>query len=129
MGRKKKEIKNDYIQLDLIPPTQAEKLYKEFINVKESTDKVRKGVFAKHTELSKKVQDLTCQIESLQKQMIVMSEWIIRQLGLVDHAQKAQDGSLGETTSLRITSINAAYAEKLHPSHISEISDMNILSA
>lgn len=127
MPRKKKEVNTNYIQLDLIPPTEIEKLYKEFTEVKESSDKVRRGVFAKHTELSKKVQELTCQIESLQNQMNMMANWII-QHGHVQTVQLPQEES-HETVCLHITKANVAFAEKLHPLHIPEFSDILILSA
>lgn len=130
MGEMKRKIKDSsYIQLDLIPLTEIEKLYKEFSEVKNSADKVRRGIFAKQTDLAKKVEDLTCQLETLQSQMIKMHEWIMKKLGLLENVHFPADGSLSETTSLHITKINAAYAEKLHPSHISEIMDINILIA
>lgn len=126
MAKKKKQ---EYIQLDLIPPTEIEKLYTEFKDVKDSSDKVRRGVFAKHTELSKKVQELTCEVENLQKQLITLSEWIITQLGHVDNVLKKQDGSHGETISLHVTSLNVEHVRKLHPSQVQEITDILILSA
>jgi hypothetical protein len=128
MAKKKKEIIDNYLQLDLIPPTEIEKLYKEFTEVKESSDKVRRGVFAKHTALSKKVDELTCQIESLQKQLIVMSEYMITRLGVVENAPLQPEESQ-EITFLRITSINVAYADKRHPSHTREITNIQNLSA
>lgn len=127
MPRKKKEVKNDYIQLELIPLTELEKIYKEFTEVKESSDKVRRGIFAKNTDLAKKVDVLTCEIESLKAQLITMNEWIISRLGSVEIAEKNME--LQETTSLHITKINVMFAEKLHPLHTQEIMDIQSFSA
>jgi hypothetical protein len=128
VARKKNEIKDNYIQLDLIPPTEVEKLYKEFTDVKESSDKVRRGVFAKTTGLAKKVQELECQIESLQQQLFTLNSLLIIQLGLVTNVQSNTVESQ-ETTSLHTTSVNVMFAEKLHPSHVQEVMDILILSA
>ncbi len=127
MPRKKKESKTDYIQLELIPLTEIEKLYKEFTEVKESSDKVRRGVFAKTTDLAKKVTELTCQIENLQNQLTTLYRWII-QHGVVTPAPSMQAESQ-ETVSLHITRVNVAFAGKLYPLHALEITDIQSLSA
>jgi hypothetical protein len=124
MAKKKKETKGEYVQLDLIPPTEVEKLYKEFNEVKDSSDKVRRGIFSKHTELSKKIEELTCQIESLKHQLVVVTEWTITQIGGVSNVQNKQDGSLQETISLHVTPINAAYADKTSRLHMQETLDI-----
>jgi len=123
MAKKKKEVIDNYLQLDLIPPTEIEKLYKEFIEVKESSDKVRRGVFAKHTALSKKVDDLTCQIESLQNQLIVMNEFILTRLGCIETKTDYCD----EITCLNVTKLDVSYADKRHKSM--ETMDVLTLSA
>ncbi len=125
MAKKKKEIIDNYLQLDLIPLTEIEKLYKEFTDVKESADKVRRGVFAKHTVLSKKVEDLTAQIDSLQKQLIVLSEFVITRVGSLDKINK-EVKEAEEITCLNITNINVNYAHQKHRSHGFEI---GVLSA
>jgi len=112
MPRKKKEAIDNYLQLDLIAPTEIEKLYKEFTEVKESSDKVRRGVFAKHTALSKKVDALTCQIENLQHQLIVMNEFILTRLGCIETKMDYCD----EITCLNVTKLNVSYADKRHKS-------------
>lgn len=119
MAKKKKEIIDNYLQLDLIPTTEMEKLYKEFTDVKESADKVRRGVFAKHTVLAKKVEELTAQIDSLQKQLIVLSEFVITRVGSLDKIKDVQENQ--EITCLNITNININYAHQRHPSHDLEI--------
>jgi hypothetical protein len=126
MGRKKKD---DLMQLELIPLTEVEQLRKDFNEVKESSDKVRRGIFAKNTDLAKKVDTLTCQIESLQKQLITMSDWMLTRIGYVSTVHSQPDGNLGDTMSLRITPVNVEHAGKLHRLHIQEISATLILSA
>jgi len=126
MTRKKKAP--TYIQLDLIPPTEAEKLYAEFKEVKESSDKVRRGVFAKQTDLSKRVEDLTCKLENLQKQLVVLSEWTITRLGSVTPAPQKPVENLG-MMCLPTTSLNVMFADKLHPLHLQEAMDGLFLSA
>lgn len=128
MAKKKKEIKDDYIQLDLIPPTELEKLYAEFKEVKESSDKVRRGVFAKATDLAKKVDVLTCEIDSLKAQLVTMTSWILTQLGAVESVQYLTEESQ-ETTSLHITMESVKFADKLHRSHGQEITDIQNLIA
>lgn len=126
---KKKNVRPEYIQLELIPLTETEKLYKEFKEVKESSDKVRRGIFAKNTELAKKVTELTCQIESLKNQIMVMAQWMITQHGFAYPAESNTVLELYETTQLHVTQVNVAFAEKLHRSHTLEIMDIQILSA
>lgn len=128
MPKKKKEIKDAYIQLDLIPPTELEKLYAEFKEVKESSDKVRRGIFAKNTDLAKKVDMLTCEIESLKAQLVTMNEWILTRFGAVESVQ-SNTVEIQETTSLHITNLNVTFAEKLHRSLGHEITDIQSLSA
>ena len=128
MAKKKKEIKQDYIQLELIPLTEVEKLYKEFSEVKESTDKVRRGVFAKVTDLAKKVTDLTCQLESLQHQLIVMNQWMITQLGLAGNVP-LQPGEHQEIEFQHITNLNVTSVERSQQLQGLEISDGQSLSA
>lgn len=128
---RKKKAPSQYIQLDLIPPTELEKLYAEFKEVKESADKVRRGIFAKNTDLAKKVQDLTCEIESLQKQIITLSEWMITQIGRVSTVPSIQ-GTDHNLTRVRCPlgiMEYAEYVEENNPSHTQEVLDSQILSA
>ncbi len=48
------------IQIEFIPEEKSyvEQLKEDICAVKESSDKVRKGIFAKHAELAKKYLDL-----------------------------------------------------------------------
>lgn len=120
--------RKEYIQLDLIPPTELEKMYAEFLEVKTSSDKVRRGIFAKHTELSKKCQELTCQVESLQAQLVTLSSWVLSRLGSAVNVQcKPEEHQ--ETVFLPTTKINVTYANKLYQSRDQETTDALILSA
>ena len=126
MPRKKKE---DLMQLELIPLTEIEQLRRDFTDVKESSDKVRRGIFAKNTDLAKKVDALTCQVQNLQRQLLTMNDWVLTRLGYVPTAHSHPDGNLGDTMSLHITSANVEHASKLHRLHTQEISATLSLSA
>jgi hypothetical protein len=123
-----KKKRPEYLQLDLIPPTELEKLYAEFREVKDSSDKVRRGIFAKHTDLSKKVQELTCQIENLQSQLIILNEWILTRLGSVINAQLKPE-VIPEEMSSRSMSSNVEFVKKSRRSRRREITDGLFLSA
>jgi hypothetical protein len=54
-------------QLDLFNPTdEVEILRKELIAVKESSDKVRKGMFARHNELAKMYLEMKDRVDVLE---------------------------------------------------------------
>jgi|GEM_PF-6811769 len=59
----------EYIQLDLIAPTEIEILAKNVQEIKESSDKVRKGVFKRQSELTKKLEAIECRLDQIEKQM------------------------------------------------------------
>jgi hypothetical protein len=55
------------LQLTFFPPTETEVLMHRVNEIKESSDKVRKGVFARHTKLAKLIDELTCRIDQMEK--------------------------------------------------------------
>ncbi len=117
-----------YFQLELIPLTDIECLGFAVKEYKQSADKVRRGVYAKVTDLAKKVTELTCQVESLQHQIVVMNQWMITQLGLAGNALSMQGQPL-TTEFQHITNLNVTSAEKSSPSQDLEIMDGQSLSA
>lgn len=117
-----------YIQLNLIKKTEAEKLHEEFLKVKESSDKVRRGVFSKQSELSKKFEEMKCEIESLKSQLEIVSKWIEKTSTLVENVQTKEVLSRAEQCQ-RTTCKFATSAKKKKMLLTSEISDMKILTA
>ncbi len=117
-----------YFQLELIPLTDIECLSFAVKEYKQSSDKVRRGVYAKVTDLAKKVTELTCQVESLQHQIIVMNQWMITQLGLAGNALSMQGQSLVPEFQ-HITNLNVTSAEKSSQSQDQETMDGQSLSA
>jgi hypothetical protein len=61
----------EYLQMDLIPPTETEieSLTKNVVEIKESCDKVRKGMFKRHSELLEKIEDVKCKLENLEAKL------------------------------------------------------------
>jgi hypothetical protein len=55
------------LQLTFFPPTETEMLSQHVKELKESADKVRKGVFARHTKLAKMIDELTCRIDRMEQ--------------------------------------------------------------
>ncbi len=117
-----------YQQLELLPLTEIECLGYAVKEYKASADKVRRGVYAKTTDLAKKVQELTCLVESLQHQIIVMNQWILTRIGAVTTAPY-QPAEFREIAFLHTTKMNVTYAGKSNPSHVQEIMDILDLSA
>ncbi len=62
-----KETNVEYLQLELIAPTEIEVLAKNVEEIKESSDKVRKGMFKRHGELSKKLEAVECRLDQIEK--------------------------------------------------------------
>ena len=62
-----KETTVEYLQMDLIPPTEIERLAKNVGEIKESCDKVRKGMFKRHSELAKNIEALECRLDQIEK--------------------------------------------------------------
>lgn len=56
-------------QLELFPLTELDLLRLELQAVKESSDKVRRGIHAKHGDLAKKYLELMYEFEALKKAM------------------------------------------------------------
>jgi len=59
----------EYLQLELIAPTELEVLSKNVAEIKDSSDKVRKGMFKRHGELTKKIEAVECRLEQIEKKM------------------------------------------------------------
>ncbi len=57
------------LQLDLFEKEETEIIRGELQKVKESNDKVRKSLFAKHGELTKNYIDLHARLEILEKNL------------------------------------------------------------
>ncbi len=57
----------EYLQMDLIPPSELEILAKNVEEIKESSDKVRKGMFKRHSELAKKIEEVECRLDQIEK--------------------------------------------------------------
>lgn len=56
------------LQLDFLSEVHLEYDYKKELQlVKESNEKVRRGIFAKHADLSKKYSELSCRLEILER--------------------------------------------------------------
>ena len=64
-----KETTVEYLQMDLIAPTELEIIAKNVKEIKESSDKVRKGMFKRHNELDKKIEALQCRLDQIEKKM------------------------------------------------------------
>lgn len=129
MGRKKKS-NNEMIQFSLIKEIDVDKIYAEFLDVKTSADKVRRGVFAKQTDLAKKVDELTLQVSTLEEQIRIMKEWIDKCFIAVENSQKKEDRDKQQDQNAEFTLVNshpALSAKKIQKLHISEIMDTDIL--
>ncbi len=59
----------EYLQMDLIPPNEVEILAKNVEEIKDSCDKVRKGMFKRHSELAKKIEAIECQLQNLEMRL------------------------------------------------------------
>jgi len=64
-------------QLELFPLNEVEKLAIEVKKVKESSDNVRKGIFARHNNLAKMYMDLHKKYEELCESVNVKSKAIV----------------------------------------------------
>lgn len=85
-SRKKKEneeinLAETWNQLELVPLTPFETLQKNVCEYKESSDKVRRGIYAKHTALAKRITDLETQMQEMKHQLEVLT-------GFIDQKQK-----------------------------------------
>ena len=63
-------------QLELFERTKEEKLEAELASAKKSIDNLRKGLFHRHTTLSKEVTYLQDKVEELQMQIIVLDRFL-----------------------------------------------------
>jgi len=62
------------VQLDLFDQKTSEELIHEQLKlVKESSDKVRRGIFAKHGELAKMYLELHCRLEVIEKHICTIT--------------------------------------------------------
>jgi len=52
-------------QLSLFPETNEEKLLREFANLKKETSNLRKGLYKRHGELQKKLDDALYELETI----------------------------------------------------------------
>lgn len=91
----------EYLQLELIAPTEIEVLAKNVQEIKESSDKVRKGMFKRHGELAKKIEAVECQLEQIEKKL----NKILRGFALI--AQEEPEESGHKVTSEHSTQIFA----------------------
>jgi hypothetical protein len=57
------------MQLDLFIKEESEYLKQEFLDLKKQLDNVRKGIFARHTELARLYLEQQKQIDDLRRQL------------------------------------------------------------
>ncbi len=62
--------------IDFFPPTEMEILHHHFKEVRDSADKVRRGIFSRHTKLAKSIEEITCKMESIQEQLLVLGNYV-----------------------------------------------------
>lgn len=62
-----KESTIEHIQLELFKPSELEILAKSVEEIKDSSGKVRKGMFKRHGELNKKIEAVECRLDQIEK--------------------------------------------------------------
>jgi len=68
------------VQLDFFKSreeSERESLVKQFLEVKRSTDLVRKGIFARHNEIKKLVQDLSERLEVIERHICKKEDMVM----------------------------------------------------
>jgi len=64
------------VQLELFERTKEEKMEEEIAVTKVSVDNLRKGIFKRHTDISKTVTSLQGKIEELEMQIMVLEGYL-----------------------------------------------------
>ncbi len=91
----------EYLQLELIAPTELEILSKNVEQIKESSDKVRKGMFKRHGDLTKKIEGVECRLDQIEKTL----NKILRGFALIAQDELGESGQMD--TSAHSTQIFA----------------------
>lgn len=97
----------EYLQMDLIPPSEVESLSKSVEEIRESCDKVRKGMFKRHSELEKRIEAIECQINALSKKL----EKILVMFAQIAQSEQEEDGQKDMSqpvTQIYVMSVDAS---------------------
>lgn len=106
-----KETTVEYLQMDLIPPTEVETLAKNVEEIKESCDKVRKGMFKRHSELSKNIEALECRLNQIEKTL----NKILSGFALIAQNEPEESGHMDTLPHFTKTFVMSVDASQLLP--------------
>ncbi len=66
----------DELQLTFLPLNKEEELLSELSSTKKNLDKLRRGVFSRHTDIARDVIMLKDKLESLQVQFLMLEGYV-----------------------------------------------------
>ena len=94
------------LQLTFFPPTETEILSRHVDELKESANKVRKGVFARHTKLAKQIDELSCQINEIKHSIKVLESLVMSAMTVPINLDSSSQKPLTLITLDSVESVN-----------------------